>query len=73
MPTVHPDTSAPSEPLTVPPAEGARRLGVSRATFYELLRAGELRSFKVGARRLVPVAEIDRYIVSHCPDVTEGL
>jgi excisionase family DNA binding protein len=39
--------------------EAARSCGLSLATLYRLLKDGKLRTIKVGARRLVPVAAID--------------
>ncbi len=32
--------------------QGRRRIGVSRQTYYNLINAGKLRTFKVGDRRL---------------------
>jgi excisionase family DNA binding protein len=34
--------------------EATRLTGLSRSTIYELIRAGRLRSVKVGRRRLIP-------------------
>ena len=42
--------------------DAAALLGVSRWTLYELLRRGEIRSFKVAGRRLVSVQAIVDYI-----------
>jgi excisionase family DNA binding protein len=44
--------------VAVSPAEAALMLGISRAALYQLLMSGELRSVKVGGRRLVSVAAI---------------
>jgi len=38
------------------------RLGVGRSTVYELLASGQLRSVKVGRRRLVPESAIVAFI-----------
>ena len=35
-------------------------LGVSRSTLYRLMERGELRSVKIGDRRLIPIFELDR-------------
>lgn len=43
-------------------AETAALLGVSRTTVHALLRSGRLRSVKIGARRLIPVAEVERLL-----------
>ncbi len=43
-------------------AESAKRLGVSHSTAKTLCRVGDLRSFRVGRRRLVSLAAIAEYI-----------
>lgn len=47
------------------------RLGISRATVYELLATGDLRSVKLGGRRLVRESEIQRFI-GGLPETTPG-
>ncbi|MEU8656921.1 helix-turn-helix domain-containing protein [Actinoplanes philippinensis] len=42
--------------------EAAHALGIGRSLVYDLIRTGRLRSFKVGSRRLIPVAAIDETI-----------
>ncbi len=44
---------------SVRPAEAARLLGVCRDTVYVLMRAGRLRSVKVGRARLIPMSAIE--------------
>ena len=39
-------------------------LGVSRSMVFKLIRQGELKTFKVGTRTLIPVSEIDEFIKS---------
>ena len=39
-------------------------LGVSRSMVFKLIRQGELKTFKVGTRTLIPVSEVDRFIGS---------
>jgi excisionase family DNA binding protein len=41
--------------------EAARRLGIGRQTFYNLLRKQVLPSFKIGKRRLVRVAALEEF------------
>jgi excisionase family DNA binding protein len=43
-------------------AEAAARLGVGRTTVYELLSAGQIRSVKVGRRRLIPATALAEYV-----------
>ncbi|MDG4772691.1 helix-turn-helix domain-containing protein [Solwaraspora sp. WMMD792] len=44
------------------PAEAAALLGVCRDTVYVLMRAGRLRSVKVGRARLIPVTAIEELL-----------
>lgn len=48
--------------LAVPVPEACTRLGIGRTLFYELVNAGEIRTFKVGARTLVPVADLEAFV-----------
>lgn len=49
-------------PLLVGVEDAATALGVRRTTAWELVRSGDLRSVKIGARRLVPVVALEEYI-----------
>lgn len=49
-------------PMAVSPGDGAKLAGVGRTKFYQALTSGEVRSFKVGSRRLIRVAEIDAWL-----------
>ena len=42
--------------------EVLRRLGVTRPTVYRFLRSGELRSFRLGTRRLVSAEALAEFI-----------
>jgi excisionase family DNA binding protein len=48
--------------IAVRPAKAAEMLDVSRATIYNLIAQGELRSFRVGQSRRILLAEIAAYI-----------
>lgn len=50
------------EPLAVSPEGASARLGISVRAVYTHISTGELRSFKDGKRRLIPVAELQRFI-----------
>jgi excisionase family DNA binding protein len=55
----------PVQPLALSINEAAERLGVPRSTLVGRLDTGEvggLRSFHVGRRRLILVADLDRFI-----------
>ena len=49
-------------PLAHNVPDACRRLGVSRTTLYELIASGEIRSFKVGARTLIPETELRKFV-----------
>lgn len=52
------------EPLLLTPEQAAERLGIGRTKTYELIRAGELESVKVGRLRRVPVDALAAYVAS---------
>lgn len=45
-------------------AEGSRFLGVGRSHLYDLMARGEVRYLKIGARRVIPRAELVRYLAA---------
>ncbi|MEV6494064.1 helix-turn-helix domain-containing protein, partial [Actinoplanes sp. NPDC051633] len=53
------------KPRSVRPAEAATLLGVCRDTVYVLMRAGRLRSVKLGRARLIPVDAIEELLSEH--------
>ena len=57
-------TETPQPVLLHSTTESAVRLGISRAGVYELMARGELASLKIGRRRLIPAAELDRFIAA---------
>jgi excisionase family DNA binding protein len=57
-----------SEDLTrmaVSPAEASRVSGLGRSTIYVALSKGELKSLKIGKRRLIMTDELRRYLLAH--------
>jgi excisionase family DNA binding protein len=44
--------------------EAAHACGISRRAVYLLLGRGELRSVKLGGRRLIPVRELERILAA---------
>jgi excisionase family DNA binding protein len=56
------DETQKLEPLAHSPDRAAQRLGVSTRSVYNLISLGELRSFKVGKRRLITDAECVSFI-----------
>ena len=51
-------------PVAYDVPEVLRRLGVTRPTIYRFLRTGELRSFRLGSRRLVSAEALADFIRS---------
>ncbi len=51
-----------SETLSNSVATVAKRIGISKSGVYNLLAAGQLRSFKIGHRTLIAESELQRFI-----------
>ena len=60
------------EPLAVSTAEAARLLGVSRPTIYQLIYRADFPAFKVGARTLISVAGLERWVEAQAGGVNDG-
>jgi excisionase family DNA binding protein len=54
--------STQTEPLAHSPEGAAKRLGISTRAVYTAIAQGELRSFKIGKRRLIPDTECQRLV-----------
>ena len=50
------------EPLAHSPDRAGQRVGVPTRAIYTAISTGELRSFKVGKRRLILDAELQRFL-----------
>jgi excisionase family DNA binding protein len=51
--------------LAVSPAEAGRLVGMGRTTIYQAISSGDLRSLKIGARRLVAVEALREWLLKH--------
>lgn len=49
-------------PIAVSPNEAARLAGVGRTTLYAALTKGDLKSIKIGTRRLIKVTAIHEWL-----------
>ena len=60
---------APGPPtaLTVRIPEACRLTGIGRSKLYELIRAGEIRTIKVGTMTLIPVASLTEFLGLQVP------
>ena len=56
---MHPTNTAP---LAHRIPDACNRLGIGRSMLYELIKAGELRTIKIGTRTLVPEADLQKII-----------
>ena len=55
-------TAHPLPPIAVSPNEAARLAGVGRTTLYAALAKGDLKSLKIGTRRLIKVTAIHDWL-----------
>jgi excisionase family DNA binding protein len=51
-----------NERLNVSLIEACQLIGIGRTRLYEIINDGELRTIRIGKRRLVPVAEIRDFV-----------
>jgi excisionase family DNA binding protein len=49
-------------PALYPILDAAQVLGIGKTKTFELIRAGELETVRIGRRRLIPAAAIDEYV-----------
>jgi len=52
----------PLKQLAVSIGEAAKMLSVSHFTVRRLIKAGKIHSVRLGARRLIPIAELERIL-----------
>ena len=57
-----PTGARPEPALLYPIADAAALLGISRSNLYCLMRAGEVRSVRIGSRRLIPRAALESFV-----------
>jgi len=50
------------EPLAHSPDRAAQRIGISTRAIYTSIATGEIRSFKIGKRRLIADTELQRFV-----------
>ena len=56
-------------PLSFGVSDAARYVGMSRTRLYELIGSGELKSLRVGGRRLILRSELESFINRHAVGV----
>jgi excisionase family DNA binding protein len=60
-----PFKSARPQPMTVKIAIAVRMTGIGRSKLYELIKAGEIETVKIGSARLVIVDSLRQLIEKH--------
>ena len=60
------------ERLAVSVSDAAAMIGLGRVVTYRLILGGHIPSFKVGARRLVPVAGLREYVERRAAEPVEA-
>ena len=53
------------EKLAVSVTEAARLISVGKSTCYALIEQGRLPAVHIGKRVIIPVAELERWIIEH--------
>ena len=60
------------ERLAVSVSDAAAMIGLGRDVTYRLILGGEIPSFKVGARRLIPVTGLREYVEERTAEARNG-
>jgi len=55
-------SEAAMAPLAVSPTDAARLVGIGRTTLFAALKSGDLRSSKVGKRRVVTIEALKEWL-----------
>lgn len=58
----------PTPPIAVSPDEAARLAGIGRTSLYAALAKGDLKSIKIGTRRLIKIEAIHEWLASYHSD-----
>ena len=60
LPPTHRVADPAANGLSIP--QSADRLGIGRSTLYRLLKSGEIKSFYIGARRMIRPCTLDQFV-----------
>jgi excisionase family DNA binding protein len=61
------ETTVEVERVLLRPEKVATALGIGRTAVFELIRAGELRSVKIGKSRRIPTDAVREYVAGLSP------
>jgi excisionase family DNA binding protein len=50
------------KPLAYRVGDFCKQIGISRTSFYELLKRGQIRTVVIAGRRLIPTSEVERLL-----------
>ncbi|MGC6499972.1 MAG: helix-turn-helix domain-containing protein [Henriciella sp.] len=50
--------------LALSPGEASKSIGIGLTKLYEAISSGELKSFKIGTRRLIRVSALEAWLAS---------
>ena len=53
-----------TDQLLLTPIQAARALGIGRSKLYELMRAGAIRSIRIGTCRRVPTTALEEFVTA---------
>ena len=62
------NTAHHTTPIAVSPDEAARLAGIGRTSLYAALAKGDLKSIKIGTRRLIKIEAIHEWLASYQTD-----
>jgi excisionase family DNA binding protein len=62
------NTPHQTPPIAVSPDEAARLAGIGRTSLYAALAKGDLKSIKIGTRRLIKIEAIHEWLTAHQTD-----
>lgn len=60
-------SAANDNKLAYSPAEAAEALGVGRSTIFDLMKSGQLRRVKIGAKTVIPRSSLEA-LLAETPD-----
>jgi excisionase family DNA binding protein len=56
-----------TRPLAYRVDDFCKQIGISRTSFYELLKKGKIRTVLIAGRRLIPASEVERLLSADAP------
>ncbi len=60
-----PSSERATSPYTISISEACARSGLGRTSIYLAIKTGGLKTLKIGTRRLIRTAELERWLAGH--------